>query len=141
MTDLEHVTSVWDAMKPKSPVYAHFLPDLVVTTKGLVKARMQVQMIHLNSKGSLHGTVSACLIDWGGGMAIASHGLEKTGVSTDIHVTCLSTAKEGDWLEIECKADRVGRTLGYTTVSIYKVVDGKPGPMVSQGMHTKYIKQ
>lgn len=92
----------------------------------------------LNSKNGLHGSVSATIIDWAGGMAIASTGLEKTGVSTDIHVSYVSSAKLGDVLTIEGKVSKVGRNLGFTTVTIYK---GKGDDMavVAHGTHTKYV--
>lgn len=96
---------------------------------------------HLNSKGTLHGTVSACLTDWAGGLAIATYGHEKTGVSTDIHTTFISTAKEGDVLEIEGRADKVGGTLAFTSVEIRKIEEDGAGRVVSMGSHTKYVKQ
>ncbi|MCJ1405957.1 hypothetical protein MMC19_000022 [Ptychographa xylographoides] len=112
--------------------------EIVSARKGVVVARLLVLPVHLNSKGTLHGTVSACLTDWAGGLAIASTGLEKTGVSTDIHTTFVSTAKESEWLEIEGRAVRVGGTLAFTTVEIRKTSDGS---IVSTGSHTKYVKQ
>ena len=127
-------------MKPNSPIYSMLLGDIEVVSarKGTISASLLVTAIHLNSKGTLHGTVSACITDWAGGLTIASTGLEKTGVSTDIHTTFVSTAKEGDWLEIEGRASRVGGTLAYTTVEIRKA---NGGGIVSTGSHTKYVKQ
>ena len=90
----------------------------------------------MNSKGTLHGTVSVCIIDWAGGLAIASTGRDKTGLSTDIHTTFTSTAKEGDLLEIEGRVTKLGSSLGFTTIEIRK----KDGSVVANGTHTKYIK-
>jgi acyl-coenzyme A thioesterase 13 len=95
----------------------------------------------MNSKGGIHGAVSAALVDWSGGMAIATHGLEKTGASIDIHVTYIGTATVGDTIEIEATANKVGRNMAFTTIRIFKLVDGKPGPMVATASHTKYIQQ
>ena len=130
-------------MKPNSTIYRLLLNDIefVSATKGTIIARLQIQPIHLNSKGTLHGTVSTCLTDWAGGLAIASTGLDHTGLSTDIHTTFISTAKQGDWLEVEGRAIKVGGTLAFTTVEIRKVVDGASGPVVSTGTHTKYVRQ
>ena len=142
--ELANVQEVWSEMKPKSTIYRLLLGDIEIisASKGVVNARLRVEPVHLNSKGTLHGTVSACLTDWAGGMAIASTGLKKTGLSTDIHTTFISTAKEGDWLEVEGRASKVGATLAFTTVEIRKVVDGDgPGVMVCTGTHTKYVKQ
>ena len=136
---LTHVHAVWDRLKPSSPIYAFLLSDVTLTsaTEGNVIANLNVQKVHINSKGTLHGTVSACLVDWAGGMAIASTGLEKTGSSTDLHVTYVQTAKEGDTLEIEAKASKVGSTLAYTTVEVRRVSDGAT---VCHGSHTKYVR-
>lgn len=72
-------------------------------------------------------------------MAIASHGLDSTGVSTDIHVNYLSTATDGDWLEIESRANKVGKSLAFTTVTVSKrTEDGLV--IVAQGSHTKYVR-
>lgn len=141
--ELEHVQHVWDRMRPNSPIYRFLLSNVQITSAsyGIVKARLKVEEAHLNSKSTLHGAVSACLTDWAGGLAIASHGLEKTGISTDIHTSYLSTAKLGDWLEVEGRANKVGNTLAFTTVTITKLVDGSPGPVVTTGTHTKYVKQ
>ncbi|KAH0612337.1 uncharacterized protein H6S33_010389 [Morchella sextelata] len=109
--------------------------------KGTVKAGLRVEKKHLNSKGFLHGTVSTCLIDWMGSMVIASHGLEKTGLSTDIHATYIATAQEGDVLLVVGQASRVGRSLAFLTVNISKVLPSGETQIVATGTHTKYIKQ
>ena len=140
---LDHVRDHWSALKEKSPIYNFLLRDIEITSAspGTLTASLKVGKEHLNSKGTLHGTVSACLTDWAGGLAIASTGLDKTGVSTDIHTIYISTAKENDVLEIVGRASKVGKTLAFTTVEIKKVgPDGRQSP-VSNGTHTKYVKQ
>lgn len=140
---LAHVQQHWHGLREKSPIYSFLLNDIAIksATEGTVVARLEVKDVHLNSKGGLHGTVSACLTDWAGGLAIASTGLEKTGVSTDLHTTYISTAKVGDVLEIEGRASKVGGTLAFTTVSVRKVnQDGSLKP-VANGTHTKYVAQ
>ena len=141
---LKHVQSIWTRMKPNSPIYRFLLDEveIVSASKGTMLALLRVGPVHLNSRGVLHGTVSACLTDWAGGLAIASTGPEKTGVSTDIHTTFMSTAKLGDTLEIEAQANKVGATLAFTTVEIRKRGDGDTRPsVVCTGSHTKYVKQ
>ena len=140
---LAHVERHWQSLKEHSPIYNFLLSEVQVTSAaaGVIKARMFVRDVHLNSKGGLHGTVSACLVDWAGGLAIASTGLLKTGVSTDIHTTYMATAKQGDLLEIEGCATKVGGTLAFTTTSISKVEsDGSLKPVAS-GTHTKFVLQ
>ncbi|RAL06219.1 PaaI family thioesterase [Aspergillus ibericus CBS 121593] len=140
--ELQQVQRVWEGIRTASPIYAFLLDDIDIydATKGVFHARLQVAPHHLNSKGTLHGVFSACVTDWAGGLAIASCGLDSTGVSTNIHVNYLSTAKTGDWLDIEGRADRVGRNLAFTTVTICKITESDERTVVAQGSHTKYIK-
>ena len=75
-------------------------------------------------------------------MAIASTGREQTGFSTDIHTTFVSTARLGDWLEIEGRASKVGGALAFTSVEVRRVGEGdEAGDVVSTGTHTKYVRQ
>lgn len=140
--ELFHIQKYWANMQKNSPIYDFLLSDisLISASKGVFTARLTVKPRHLNSKGTLHGVVSTCLTDWAGGLAIATHGREKTGVSTDIHTTFISTAKEGDLLEIEGRADKVGGTLGFTSVEVRKVGADGGSSVVSIGSHTKYVK-
>lgn len=133
----QHVQGYWAKMLPSSPIYTFLLKDIniVAAKKGSVVAKLTVQPVHLNSKGTLHGTVSGCIVDCFGGLAVASVGRDKTGLSTDIHTTYVSTAKEGDLLEIEAKATKVGGSLAFTTVEIRS-----PNGVVATGTHTKYVK-
>lgn len=104
-----------------------------MTVQLLVEAR------HLNSKQSLHGSVSATLIDFIGGVCIASYDKrDNTGVSTDMHISFVSGAKLGDLLDVEGKVVRCGGTLAYTEATIRKAVDKS---VVTTGTHTKYVKQ
>lgn len=142
-TPVESVKSCWARISESSPVYNFFFTDIEVISakKGSMIARLPVGSNHINSKHTLHGSVSATIVDWAGGMAIASTGLEQTGFSTDIHVTYVSTAKEGDVLTIEGKTSRVGKNMGFTSVTIYKG-EGEnleELPVVATGTHTKYI--
>ncbi|KAH8201414.1 hypothetical protein TruAng_004414 [Truncatella angustata] len=139
-----HIESLVANNLPRSPIYNFLLSDVRIhaATKGNVKARLTLTKNHINSGGGIHGSVSATIVDWAGGMAIATWDLrERTGVSVDIHVRYLSSAKEGDEIEIEAAADKVGGSLAFTNIIISKVVDGEVGPIVAKGTHTKYVKQ
>jgi acyl-coenzyme A thioesterase 13 len=139
-TPFESVQACWDRVSQNSPVYQFFFSDieLVSAKHGSMVARLPVSKTLLNSKGGLHGSVSATIVDWAGGMAIASTGMEKTGLSTDIHVSYVSSAKLGDILTIEGSVSRVGRNLGFTTVTICKG-EGEEKSVVAHGTHTKYV--
>lgn len=142
--ELAHVLKVWATMRDRSPIYQLLLEEVEIlsaTSTGSITARLPVKPAHLNSKGTLHGTVSTCIVDWAGGLAIASTGMEKTGVSTDIHTSFVSTAREGDELEISARASKVGGTLAFTLVEIKKLGEDGTSTIVSTGSHTKYVKQ
>jgi len=142
-SELQHVRQVWATLMEKSPIYQILLGDIDIVSASpkVITARFTVKPVHLNSKGTLHGSVGATLTDWAGGLAIASTGREKTGVSTDIHTLYISTAKEGDVLEVEGRATKVGQTLAFTSVQVSKVGDNGTLSPVCTGTHTKYVKQ
>jgi acyl-coenzyme A thioesterase 13 len=139
-----HIQSLVANNLPNSPIYNFLLSDVRIhsATKGCVKARLTLTKNHMNSGGGIHGSVSATIVDWAGGMAIATWDLrERTGVSVDIHVRYLSSAKVGEEIEIESTAEKVGGSIAFTKIVISKVVDGEVGPVVASGTHTKYVKQ
>jgi acyl-coenzyme A thioesterase 13 len=139
----EHITDQIKNRTQASPIYAFLLSDVVLThaSKGLIVARLTLSTNHINSGGSLHGGVSATFVDWAGGTAIAAYGRRaRTGVSVDIHVEYLASARLGEEIEMEGRADRVGGSLAYTTVSIYRVRDGKRAEALVMGRHTKFVR-
>ncbi|CAI7617244.1 unnamed protein product [Penicillium discolor] len=135
VTELEHVRGVWERTKNDSPIYRLLLSDvdIISATRGQMQARLKLTAEHVNSRGTIHGAVSAAIIDWAGGMSIATHGYERTGASIDIHISV------GDTLDISAIADRVGKSMAFTTVKISRVVDDAVGPLVSKGSHTKFL--
>ncbi|KAI1324363.1 HotDog domain-containing protein [Xylariaceae sp. FL0255] len=138
-----HLENLVRTNLPNSAIYNFLLSDVVIAsaTRGCVRARLKLTKNHMNSGGGIHGAVSAAITDWAGGMAIATWDLRaKTGVSVDIHVRYLSSAKIGDEIEIEGTAEKVGGSLAFTSIVIYKVVDDVAGPIIASGTHTKYVK-
>ncbi|KAJ6529121.1 thioesterase family protein [Mycena vulgaris] len=126
-----------------SPLYKLLLSSLVLSavSHGRVTLRLTVLPLHVNSKAVLHGSVSATLVDLVAGLAIISTGHQKTGLSTDLHVSFVGSAKEGDVLWIEGIAERVGGTLAFTRVRVEKegANEGERA-LVATGSHTKYVK-
>ncbi|KAI1765027.1 thioesterase family protein [Hypoxylon sp. FL1150] len=139
-----HIEDLVATQLPSSAIYNFLLSDVRIqsATKGAVTARLLLTRNHINSSGGIHGACSAAIVDWAGGMAVATWDLRRrTGVSVDIHVTYLSSAAEGDEIEIAAFADKVGGSLAFTRVVISKVVDGETGPVIASGTHTKFVKQ
>lgn len=139
---LAHVQNVWETQRVNSPIYALLLANVTIedASEGTIRARLQLDKNHTNSKGSLHGTMTACIIDWIAGMVIASYGSTYTGVSTDIHVSYLAGANEGEILEIIGRSMKMGRTLAFVSADIIKVKDGE-SVVIATGLHTKYVRQ
>lgn len=138
-----HIEKIIAAKLPGSPIYAFLLSDVHVVSaaKGHVVCRLKLTKTHMNSGGGLHGSVSATIIDWMGGMAICSQTMnDSSGVSIDIHATYLSSVKDGDEIEIEGLADKVGSSVSYTTINIFKVEGGNRGRVVVKGSHTKFVR-
>ncbi|QDS78119.1 hypothetical protein FKW77_004310 [Venturia effusa] len=141
---LSHIEQLWSTLLPASPVYSFLLSGLRIThaSPGLIHARLVLTKEHLNSKLGIHGSVSATIIDAFGGLAIASTDLrEKTGASVDLNVSYLGSAGMGDEIEIEGKADKVGGSLAFTSVTLYKVKEGARDAVIVIGRHTKFVRQ
>jgi acyl-coenzyme A thioesterase 13 len=138
-----HIEKLVATRLPGSPIYAFLLTPVKIidASRGRCVARLPLSSNHMNSMGSLHGSVSATIVDWMGGMAISTTDLrDKSGVSVDIHVTYQSGAKVGDEIEIEGIAEKVGGNLAYTKINIFKVEAGRRGRLVTSGSHTKFVK-
>ena len=141
---LAHLQEYCRTRISKSPIYKFLLSDasIVHASRGLFVSRLLLTPAHLNSSGGLHGSVTATIVDWAGGLAIAAWDCRnKTGVSVDINVSYVNSAREGDEIEIEGLAEKVGGSLAFTTVKIFKVEEGKRGKLVATGRHTKFVRQ
>lgn len=141
---LIHVREYHSGRLPKSAIYKFLLSeaDIYYASCGLVVARLKVTPNHINSQGGLHGSVTATIVDWAGGLAIAAHDCRhKTGVSVDINVSYVSGAKEDDLIEIEAKAEKVGMNLAFTTVEIHQIENDERKKLVATGRHTKFVRK
>ncbi|KAJ4313922.1 hypothetical protein N0V84_009164 [Fusarium piperis] len=139
-----HVQRLMDRLLENSPIYNFIMSPvkLISATRGTVTTRLVLNSNHVNSRGGLHGAVSATIIDFVTGLAIASWDLrETTGASVDMHISYLSTAKVGDTVEIVSTADKVGGSMAFSTIRISKVGDDGSLTSVTVGQHTKYVRQ
>lgn len=143
-----HVEQLSNWLIQNSAIYNIFLSGVKQTSvvAGTVVSRLTLTSTHLNSKGGLHGAVSAAFIDFTTGLAIASWDLrEKTGASVDMHISYLSnSAGAGDVVEIVATAEKVGGSMAFVTILIQKVevVDGEEKKtIVTKGHHTKFVRQ
>ncbi|EFR04303.1 PaaI-thioesterase [Nannizzia gypsea CBS 118893] len=135
MATLKFVNSVWANFRATSGLEPRLLDNLRITAArpGTVHFELDVQKEHTNRLGILHGGTIASMVDLGGSLAVASHGLFATGVSTDLNVTYLgSGGKVGDKILAV-----VGNKLAYTNIKFTNKAD----EIVARGSHTKYIAQ
>ncbi|KAE8266907.1 hypothetical protein A4X09_0g5443 [Tilletia walkeri] len=176
-TEIEQLHS---QLLSKSPIYNFLLQDIkfislrpppspptpTPSPSAFVQATLQLSNIHLNSHNSLHGAVAATIVDWVGGIVIASlprHSPSATtattapeppsalttprGVSVDIHLRYLSAAaKLGDTLIIRAWSHKLGRSLAFVTVQLAVEKPDKSSASgstsqicVVEASHTKYI--
>ena len=138
-----HVQALLHRLLANSPIYGLMLSTmrLASVARGTVVTALTLGPEHVNSKGGLHGAVSAVIIDFTTGLAIASRDLrEATGASVDMHISYLSSARVGDEVRVETRAERVGGSLAFVTVRIARV-DAQGGEtVVTLGQHTKYVR-
>lgn len=81
-----------------SPIYTFLLSSAVVhpsTSAGTSISTLVLDKQHLSSKGSIHGSVSATIVDWASGSALSTLG-SSSGVSVDMHVTFINGCKAGE---------------------------------------------
>lgn len=141
---LSHVEQVWATKITTSQPYNILIPTITpisATSDGRVTGQLVLEDKHVNSLGGIHGTTSAGIVDFIAGMAIvAKSGGQKTGVSTDIHISYVASAKVGDTVEVECWLNKLGRNLAYTSIEIRKAVkEGDDKKVLVTGSHTKYV--
>ena len=102
---------------------------------GKIHCEMPVLEEHLNMRGYLHGGFTATLVDGITSCALAATDKPVFGVSVDLNVTYLASAKQGDTLSIKAEVLKRGKTMGYTTISI----ENQHGTIVAAGRHTKFL--
>ncbi|KAG5933646.1 hypothetical protein E4U53_000924 [Claviceps sorghi] len=136
------VNALMRSLLAKSPIYGLMLADMRLhdVLPGAVTLRLRLTPTHLNSKGGLHGAVSATMVDFVTGLAICAHDLrETTGASVDMHLSFLAAARLGDELVVRASAERVGGNLAFVTVRINKLAGDAEKP-VTLAQHTKFVR-
>ncbi|XP_013793379.1 acyl-coenzyme A thioesterase 13-like [Limulus polyphemus] len=116
--------------------------DRVVSTLNVVSSgggkclcEMKVEENHQNRGGTLHGGVTATLVDVVSTLNLIGE-KEVAGVSVDLNVTYLKGAKAGDELQVESSLLRAGRSMAFLSVDIR---NKETGLLIAQGRHTKHL--
>lgn len=103
----------------KSPVTAPWEPLYSRRVDGTVQIGLHLREAHCNSRGLLHGGVIAALADNAMGLSCGAslpsvQGLVTVGLSVDY----VGAAKVGQWLQIEPRVLRTGRSMGFADALI-----------------------
>lgn len=103
---------------------------------GRVTCELEIEKMHTNRFGTLHGGTIATLVDLVGSLAIASRGYFSTGVSTDLNCTYVrSGGVVGQRIHVEAICDNAGRSLAYTDVTFRD----DTRRLFARGSHTKFL--
>ncbi|KAJ2158565.1 hypothetical protein GGF46_003684 [Coemansia sp. RSA 552] len=131
-----HVAGLMKAINQRNgfDAYCFGAMSLLSAEKGKVRGEVEVEKGHLNAIGGTHGGWLSTLVDVGGSLAIATHGFQSTGVSTDLSVSFLAASGEGTKIAFDAEVLKLGRTLAYTRVNIFS-----GDKMIATGSHTKFV--
>ncbi|KAM3857860.1 acyl-coenzyme A thioesterase 13 [Diretmus argenteus] len=110
--------------------------DIVSASPGKVVCEMKVEEEHTNRGGTLHGGLTATLVDVISTTAIMYSERGAPGVSVDMNITYMNAAKIGEDVLITAQVLKQGRTLAFATVDLTNKATGKP---IAQGRHTKHL--
>uniref|UniRef100_A0A5F8HCZ3 Acyl-coenzyme A thioesterase 13 n=1 Tax=Monodelphis domestica TaxID=13616 RepID=A0A5F8HCZ3_MONDO len=109
---------------------------LLSASPGKVVCEMKVEEEHTNKLGTLHGGLTATLVDVISTIAFINTERGAAGVSVDMNITYLSPAKLGEEILITAHVLKQGKTLGFASVDLTNKITGK---LVAQGRHTKHL--
>ncbi|NXU91777.1 ACO13 thioesterase, partial [Xiphorhynchus elegans] len=110
---------------------------LVSATPGNVVCEMKVEEEHTNRFGTLHGGLTATLVDVVSTAALLYTERAAPGVSVDMNITYTSAAKIGEEVLITAQILKQGRNLAFATVDLTNKATGK---LIAQGRHTKFLE-
>ncbi|XP_069880557.1 acyl-coenzyme A thioesterase 13 [Dipodomys merriami] len=122
----------------KSPGFDRVLEKVTVVSAAPEKlvCEMKVEEQHTNKLGTLHGGLTATLIDSISTMALMCTERGAPGVSVDMNITYMSSAKIGEEVVITAHILKQGRTLAFASVDLTNKATGK---LIAQGRHTKHL--
>ncbi|KAM9383783.1 acyl-coenzyme A thioesterase 13 [Pholidichthys leucotaenia] len=110
--------------------------DVLSASPGKLVCELRVDEEHINRGGTLHGGLTATLVDVISTVAIMSSERGAPGVSVDMNITYMNAAKLGEDILITAQVLKEGRTLAFATVDLTNKTTGK---LIAQGRHTKHL--
>ncbi|XP_012659715.1 acyl-coenzyme A thioesterase 13 [Otolemur garnettii] len=109
---------------------------VISAVPGKVVCEMKVEEEHTNKMGTLHGGLTATLVDNISTMALLCTERGAPGVSVDMNITYMSPAKMGEEIVITAHVLKQGKTLAFSSVDLTNKATGK---LIAQGRHTKHL--
>jgi uncharacterized protein (TIGR00369 family) len=98
----------------KSPVTDPWEPLFSRRIDGVVQIGLHLRAAHCNSRGLLHGGVVAAVADNAMGLSCGTSMATKQGLVTlSLSVDYVGTAKIGQWVQVEPRVLRTGKTVGF----------------------------
>ncbi|KAF4100289.1 acyl-coenzyme A thioesterase 13 [Onychostoma macrolepis] len=110
--------------------------EVLSAAPGKVVCELKVEEEHTNRGGTLHGGLTATLVDVISTTAIMYSERGAPGVSVDMNITYMNAAKIGEDVLITAQVLKQGRTLAFATVDLTNKANGK---LIAQGRHTKHL--
>jgi uncharacterized protein (TIGR00369 family) len=102
-----------------SPVTDSWEPLFSRRGEKAVQLGVWVRQSHCNSRGILHGGVIAALADNAMGLScVASHQAAASALTVSLTIDYLAAAKIGQWLLIDPRVVKTGKTLGFADAMI-----------------------
>ncbi|XP_067936301.1 acyl-coenzyme A thioesterase 13-like [Watersipora subatra] len=109
--------------------------ELVSAGNGSCVCKMKVGEEHTNLGGTLHGGMTATLVDTVSTVALLTSEPYKPGVSVELSVSYLRAVPLGENITIDAKTVKTGKTLSFLAVDL---LDSKDR-IIAQGKHTKFV--
>ncbi|CAL8293575.1 unnamed protein product [Merluccius merluccius] len=110
--------------------------NVLSASPGKVVCEMKVEEEHTNRGGTLHGGLTATLVDIISTTAIMYSERGSPGVSVDMNITYMNAAKVGEDVLITAQVLKEGKTLAFATVDL---INKSTGKFIAQGRHTKHL--
>ncbi|KAJ8273277.1 hypothetical protein GJAV_G00099710 [Gymnothorax javanicus] len=110
--------------------------NILSASPGKIVCEMKVEEEHTNPSGTLHGGMTATLVDVISTVALMNTERGLPGVSVDMNITYMNAAKLGEDVLITAEVLKQGRTLAFATVDLTSKASGR---LIAQGRHTKHL--
>jgi uncharacterized protein (TIGR00369 family) len=79
---------------------------------------LRIAKSHCNARGMLHGGVISALADNALGISCVLQAENMSALTINLSTDFLSTANQGEWLEVRAEPSKVGRTIAFAGAEI-----------------------